>query len=671
MLKIRNGMLLCLLTTLFHAASAQAVTVDALDKGMTMLVCLDKVERATFCGAVDGLLEKNAILRALEEVDHRGYSLAKGRLVEVPDWARVGLLNDDASLRSANLAFARLMKTAGLLYGIGCYAVRGRSLEERMLADGDEPLPFRDESALDERVKGYYRLMAESRRDLRHQIRPGGADGAAFWNVNAKMFVYPPSFDFRAVADAKAYRFEVVDDQHRKHEFDAPSPFAALSPVWAELPVGFTTVRCRALAAGGADIAGAGERTFWRAAPFDPAQYAPRKRSYREAYERTLVHLLGWPEISFLEKNGRPDISQGSNFTSYPSKMQSAVIRAMLATAEAFPERRERAMDIARKSADYLLETREKPGTPLEWFPATYVGTGQLSGTYAGQHMLVYPADAGSALLSLHAATGDEKYLDAAVAIGKTYLRLQGEDGTWYLKMNAKDGSPVGGNRLVPTSVMTFLDDLCDATGNAEFRAAGERAFAYIERGPLSDWDWEGQFEDIRPAERRYQNLTKHMPCETALYMLKRFAGDSRRIAEARDIIRFAEDQFVVWRTPCRDDGTGPWSPTYQFFAWRTPAVLEQYSCYSPIDASSAKLIRTYLALYEAEKRPLDLAKARALGDSMVNNQDDSGRIRTYWIPEPGDDDPLAGAVRLPRGGDWFNCMYADAVALPLLSKQQ
>ena len=285
--------------------------------------------------------------------------------------------------------------------------------------------------------------------------------------------------------------------------------------------------------------------------------------------------------------------------------------------------------------------------------------------------MLVYPADAGSALLSLHAATGDEKYLDAAVAIGKTYLRLQGEDGTWYLKMNAKDGSPVGGNRLVPTSVMTFLDDLCDATGNAELRAAGERAFAYIERGPLSDWDWEGQFEDIRPAERRYQNLTKHMPCETALYMLKRFAGDSRRIAEARDIIRFAEDQFVVWRTPCRDDGTGPWSPTYQFFAWRTPAVLEQYSCYSPIDASSAKLIRTYLALYEAEKRPLDLAKARALGDSMVNNQDDSGRIRTYWIPEPGDDDPLAGAVRLPRGGDWFNCMYADAVALHLLSKQQ
>ena len=48
----------------------------------------------------------------------------------------------------------------------------------------------------------------------------------------------------------------------------------------------------------------------------------------------------------------------------------------------------------------------------------------------------------------------------------------------------------------------------------------------------------------------------------------------------------------------------------------------------------------------------------------MVRNQDASGRIRTYWIPEPGDGSDLAGAIRLPLGGDWFNCMFADAEAL-------
>ena len=107
----------------------------------------------------------------------------------------------------------------------------------------------------------------------------------------------------------------------------------------------------------------------------------------------------------------------------------------------------------------------------------------------------------------------------------------------------------------------------------------------------------------------------------------------------------------------------------YPFFAWKTPAVLEQYNCYSPIDASAAKLIRTYLALYKADGNPLDLAKAKALGGSIIGNQDPSGRIRTYWIPEPGDSGPLAGAIRLPRGGDWYNCMMADVVALDRLSE--
>ena len=384
----------------------------------------------------------------------------------------------------------------------------------------------------------------------------------------------------------------------------------------------------RALDATGGNLGSAGERRFWRSAPFDPAEYPASAGGYIDARRKVLLHLLSWPQLAALEKNGVPDIAAGDNFASYPSKMQSAVIMAMLAVAEDLPEERERAMRIAHASAAYLLSTAEAPGTPLTGFTATYTGTGQLSGTYSGQHMLVYPALAGEAFLAFHRATGERQWLEAAKSIGQTYLRLQGNDGTWPLKMNAS-----------------------------------------IERGPMSDWDWEGQFEDIRPAESRYQNLTKDMPCETAQALLRRYPGDPERIAQAREMLRFAEDQFVVWRAPCRQDGTGAWNPAYPFFAWRTPAVLEQYECYSPIDASSAKLISTYLALYKAEGRALDLAKARALGDSMVRNQDASGRIRTYWIPEPGDGSDLAGAIRLPLGGDWFNCMFADAEALGELAK--
>lgn len=652
-------------------ATQKGRIMDSLDTSLTIAICLDKVERAIFCGEQDAISRRNAILRVIGEMERCGWDYEKGRLSSAPDWARQGLPDGDDALLSVNLAFARLMKFAGLLYGFGDYAARGRALEESLLADSAHiPASFRDESSRPPEVQSYYALMDENRHDLRTEIRPGGgAKDAPFWNGNARLFTYPPSFPFKEISGAASYRFEVLDDVHRHHFFDASSPQASLAPVWATLPPGFTEVRCLALDESGANVGEAGERSFWRAAPFDPAEY-PRNAAlgYRAARRKVLEHLLSWPELKQLEERGAPDAT-GSNFASYPAKMQSAVIEAMLAAAEELPDCRNRAMRIARAAANYLLSTAEPAGTPLEAFPATYTGDGQLSGTYAGQHMLVYPANAGAAFLSLYHVTGEDRWLEAAVAIGRTYLRLQGDDGTWPLKATARDGAPVGGNRLVPTTVIPFLDKLAAATGDSAFSAAAARAFATIERGPLADWDWEGQFEDIRPAERRYQNLTKHMPCETALYMLARFPGDKARIAQAREILRFAEDQFVVWRPPCRADGVGPWTPIYPFWSWRTPAVLEQYSCYSPIDASSAKLIRTYLALYAAEGRALDLAKARALGDSMLRNQDPSGRIRTYWIPEPGDGSPLEGAIRLPLGGDWFNCMVADAQALGELAK--
>ena len=636
-------------------------SVDSLDTNLTVLVCLEKAERALICRDGNAVADRNGILRTIAAID--GYQPDK--IGAIPAWAVAGVRGTGAARgTSANFAIARLLRTVGTLYGFPDYAARGRSLEERIVRENGGAPDFRDESALPEKVRAYYALMEENRRDLLQAIRPGAVDGRPFWNENAKLFIYPPSFDFRPQDGAASYRFVVTDDVHKERAFSASEPTATLAPVWAELPVGFTTVRCEALDAQGKVLGAVGSRRFWRSAPFDPAEYAPAKRGYDAARRMTLEHLFSWPELAYLEAHGKPDISEGSNFTSYPSKMQSAVVNMMLEIAETDPERKERALRLARIAADYLLSTREKPGTPLEGFTATYVGKGQLSGRYSGQHMLVYPAVGGRAFLRLFAATGDAKYLDAAQMIGRTYLRLQGEDGTWYLKMNAKDGSPVSPNRLAPTSVLPFLEDLHAATDEAAYRTAADRAFAYIERGPLADWDWECQFEDIAPSTKRYQNLTKHMACDTAIYILKRFPGDAKRLAQARDIIRFAEDQFVMWKAPCRPGWTGPWIPGYQFFAWRTPTVLEQYRCYSPIDASAAKLMKTYLALYRAEGRPLDLAKAKALGDSMVNNQDDNGRIRTYWIPETGDTDPLAGAVRLPQGGDWFNCMAADVEAL-------
>ena len=592
-------------------------------------------------------------------------------LADVPDWllppAERGRPGANKGVNAtASYAYSEMLDSAARLYDRPDLAARAAFMREQLRKKGCQPLPS------DTQCSPRADLAARVREELTHEIRPGGVDGQEFWNGNAQMFMYPPDFAFKKVTGAVRYRFQVMDDQQYAHIFEAEAPTVSLKPVWEFVPRGLIAVFCFGLDGNGQVCGLAGQRRFWKKAPFEPGVYPCAKRSYAEAQKMLCDYILNLPEVVGMEKTGRTDLSQKSNFTSYPSKMQSALIRAMLSLMKIAPEKRERALRIARLSADYLLAKSQPSGTPLEYFTPTYEGDGQLSGAYAGMHMLIYPADAGRAFVRLSAATGEAKYLDAAKRIAATYMRLQGDDGTWYLKMSEKDGSPISPNRLVPTSVIDFFEALYAATGEAEYRAVADRAFGFIENGPLKTWNWEGQFEDIRPAESRFQNLTKHNACDTAIYMLKRFPGDRKRLAQAREIVRYAEDQFVVWRPPCRADRAGYLRvQRYPYETWVAPVALEQYNCYFPIDGSVAKLIRTWLALWEAERNPLDLAKARAMGDATVNMQEPSGRVRTYWVPEPADGTPIGKIARQPAGGDWLGCLQADEWALGLLTQAQ
>jgi len=588
-------------------------------------------------------------------------------LTDVADWLLPSAERGKAGAgkgvnAAASYAYAEMLDSAARLYDRPDLAARAASMRETLQEKGFARTVADVNS---ERAA----LAARVREELTHEIRPGGVDGQEFWNGNAQMFMYPPAFAFKKIKGAVRYRFRVMDDQQYAHTFEADAPTVSLKPVWEFVPRGLTAVFCFGLGGDGQVCGLAGQRRFWKKAPFEPGVYPRAKRPYGEAQKILCEYILDMPEVVGMERNGRPDLSQKSNFTSYPSKMQSALIRAMLSLAKVVPEKRGRALNIACRAADYLIEKSQKAGTPLEYFTPTYEGDGQLSGTYSGMHMLIYPADAGAAFVNLAEATGEAKYLEAAKRIAATYIRMQGADGTWYLKMYEKDGKPVSDNRLVPTSVINFLETLYAATGDTKYRATADRAFAFIDNGPLKTWNWEGQFEDIRPAESRYQNLTKHNACDTAIYMLKRFPGDRKRLAQAREIARYAEDQFVVWRQPCRADRAGyKRVQTYPYETWTAPVALEQYNCYFPIDGSVAKLIRTWLALWEMEGNPLDLAKARAMGDATVNMQEPNGRVRTYWVPEPADGTPLGKVARQPAGGDWLGCLQADEWALGLLA---
>ena len=506
----------------------------------------------------------------------------------------------------------------------------------------------------------------------------GQAPNGEFWNGHSKRFIYAPAFGFGKVEGAAKYSVEVTDDYHRELRFETDVPTVSLEPVWAKLPVGYVTVSVRGVGADGRLLGEAGRRTFWKKAAFT-GKYEPAKRTYALARNKVFDYVLGLPQMRYLLEHGRPDPSYPLN--GYPSKMMSALIQSLVSHSKALDANgnndgpRAVAMEIAQKAADFLIAEAVPADLPLAHFTRTYAKEGSEYGRFKGEQdtiMLIYPATAGGAFLALHKATGEAKYRAAAERIAETYVKLQGEDGTWFLKQNAVTGKEVVPNRLVPHDVMMFLEQTYAATGREEFRGAADRAFAYLEKGPMTDWNWEGQFEDVRPVRERWVNLTKHPACSMAMYLLKRFPDDVRRLAQAEALLKFSEDQFVDWEPPYdhgrHASGSGADDGSWTYFclpysSWMTPCALEQYNCYHPIDASAAKMINTYLALWRATGRPDYLAKARALGDTATRMQEDDGFICTWWMRNVDRNDN--------RYHTWLNCLLATARALDNLANAE
>ena len=486
------------------------------------------------------------------------------------------------------------------------------------------------------------KLVAE---DLTHEVRPGGVDGRPFWNANARFFMYPPAFDFPEDADAVKYVFEIVDAKGHMTVLKAKSPKDSLAPVWAKLPTGWTTVMCLAFDKLDRSVV-KGTRAFWKQAPFT-GKYPPAACGYGEFAAKAKGWLYAQPAFQKFLKT-RDAASCGYWGMTYPSKMIASVVKALCSGTPS-----EQDLAAARAWADWLISVAEKPGRPLAYFTPTYYKTAEgyqgVSEEFAGQTMHIYPAAAGGAFLQLYGKTGEAKYLDWAKGIAETYLKLQGKDGSWFLKMYLDTGREVTPNRLMPLGVIAFLESLHAVTKDERYRTAADRAFASIDNGPVRTWCWEGQFEDVDPsAVNSYRNLTKHPACDAAIYVLKRYPGDRKRLALARELLRFAEDQFVCWERPFGD--MPPSHNVQNVASWIVPGALEQYFWYMPIDASASKLIRTYLALYRAEGNPLDLAKAKALGDTMTRVQKKNGDVPTHWC--------------FDSGCSWWNCLLADVFAM-------
>lgn len=404
------------------------------------------------------------------------------------------------------------------------------------------------------------------------------------------------------------------------------------------------------------------------AAKFVKGNYPRAVRPYRESALSAYCYMMSLPAMTMLVETGKP--YQKYQHNAYVSKTHAAHINMMLDLAKADPMQKERAMKFAKASAEYLLSELEPADAPLAFWPPTYgrkpleynpatdgpynrpamVGNEPEGAVkYRGEVMLLYPADVGLAFVAYYKDTKDKRFLDAAIGIANTYLKTRRSDGSWSLKMKLATGEEIGTNTLVPTRALYLFKTLADETGKKVWRKVEYQTFEWLENNPLKDWNWDGQFEDIKP-EEPYKNPTKYNALDVMQYILVRFHGKNKWVKICRQLLDFCEKRFVVWETPDNHPD------------WPSPSVLEQYSCFTPIDSSSARMIEAYLAMYEMFGDSVCLDKAIALANTITRIQKESGRIPTFW-------DGVATDSNLSiEQYDWLNCMAASAKSLLLLS---
>ena len=487
----------------------------------------------------------------------------------------------------------------------------------------------------------------------------GGGKGRPYWNPTSFQFMYVPAFQFQHIPGTEQYRYHAVDVNGTDHIFEAENCTGLLTPVWRDIPEGVVKLTVWALDEEGNEKYLAGARTFYRLSPFT-ADLPQAARSYKETVTKIYDYAF---EQSFIqhwltEKTPDPDY----DLNVYPSKMIPAIVVAMLDYARMRPDRAEDAIRIAVNAADYLIGITPAEGA-MKGVPPTYqldfrphpeTRKKLTAVENIDKVMMIYPAHAGAAYLKLYDATGDRKYYDAAMNIGYFFRDNVQENGSWYLILNRHTGKPVIANYCEPLErIIPMLMGIYEHNGDEIWKKLADGALGYMEKTMLSAYDWEGQFEDS-PTSANYSNLTHYGAAALVKHYCRYCADDPEKMAIADDLMRFVEDQFVIWKKP------SPWNRVhFDTSLWQTPCGMEQYNWHVPIDASTSDIMEAFLAMHKAGRGELHLEKAKALADSITRAQQPDGMLPTHWMTEA-----------YKKGEDfWINCMFYAAVRLSELSE--
>ncbi|MGN0037339.1 MAG: hypothetical protein ACI36X_09040 [Bacteroidaceae bacterium] len=484
----------------------------------------------------------------------------------------------------------------------------------------------------------FKRLNKQALQDYQQPVRPGGTNGQPFWNTFSQSFIYAPVFDCPRFTEATQYLFTV----NGEYQFKSKTSIHSLSPIWDKVPLGENELVVTAYDKHKHLLGEVYRRTFVKKASFH-GPYLHAVRSYREAALKGLFYFIHQPYYLHWADSITPDLSYLHN--AYPCKIIGATINIAVLQAKYDSTYRDLSTRIARNAAHFLIEQSQPADAPLAFFPPTYYGT-QLTARKAeniGKAMMMEAVNVADALLSLYKLTLDSIYFQHAIGIANTYLRTQAADGSWPIKVDYQTGKAVNDIKAIPIQLIHLFDRLQTEFHFDQYVEARNRASAFIQNRILPSYNWYGQFEDMTVFLQPYENMTNCTAAPYATFLLSQPNTTLQEKEDALELIRFCEDQFVIWDTPANDKGIHPIG---------TPCVFEQYHYQTPVDNSACNLIRAFIAAHQHTGDVLYLAKAISLANTITIWQDaSSGFLSTLWITRPGK-------------SFWMNCTYDSVTTL-------
>lgn len=455
-----------------------------------------------------------------------------------------------------------------------------------------------------------------------------------FWNEEAFRFIYAPAFNFEKVADATQYLYKLTSLKNNKqYTFKSDVPYAPLSPIWEKIPVGHFEIKVIGITNKGDSLGLAGSGKYYRAAPFN-GPYHKALHPYDVSASIALDSLLNKDYVAYWLTHKKPD--PGYVNYRYPAKIMSALVVGAVTHAKLKPNAadKEQSIRLARIIADYLLDISYEKGSEWQYFAPTYSKTlKSASKPYMvnANNFTIMGADAGNAYLDLYDYTGEKKYFEAAKRIADTYLSTQLENGTWYQLVNYKTGKPVAPNLVIPTAVINYFNRLKSDYQVEGLDKSTESALKWVMENPAKTFNWQGQYEDVSP-QQPYHNQNREQACDLAIYLFK----NNRNIKLAEELVRFSEDQFVIWEQPIDIPVRKSGNPVYKPTNWITPCVLEQYAYWMPVGRAAGIMVETYWQAYHATKKEIYLAKAKSIANAFtVMQKEHDGNYSTYFTKYP------------------------------------